>query len=366
MLPPSLPRTGGPRDADVSIRQTDVDAAGARLSAVQRNYIRDPFIRFLVPRAHLQSPRPPLINIGTYVRSAAIDELVTQWLTLSEKEGTKCQIVSLGAGSDTRFWRIETGPHRESLSAYFELDFPEVTTKKAMAIRKSKELSAVLGDRDAVHLEHGGMALHAPRYHLLPVDLRLPPTQALAPLFSGSSSPPILSPTLPTLLLSECVFVYMSPTSSQALLRWFVDYFSSRSEAGASVLGGVVYEMFGLGDPFGKVMLQNLKSRGVSLPGADPYPNKESLPNRFRQYSFTTSQALTLREIRTAFIPSTEQERISRLELLDEIEELELVLEHYAITWGLKVPTETSLSADWNSWGLKEQTDERPGGEDGE
>ena len=40
--------------------------------------------------------------------------------------------------------------------------------------------------------------------------------------------------------------------------------------------------------------------------------------------------------------------------MLDEIEELDLVLEHYAITWGAKVPQITeSGGADWTSWGLR-------------
>ena len=46
--------------------------------------------------------------------------------------------------------------------------------------------------------------------------------------------------------------------------------------------------------------------------------------------------------------------RISQLEMLDEIEELELVLAHYAITWGIKLPPDHSnLQADWTSWGLR-------------
>ena len=94
------------QDSDAAIRLTDNDAAVARLSAVQKGYLTDPFIRHLVPRAHLQPARPPLINVGTFVRSAAIDDMVFQWLDLAERAGQQCQIVSLGAGSDTRFWRI--------------------------------------------------------------------------------------------------------------------------------------------------------------------------------------------------------------------------------------------------------------------
>lgn len=38
-------------------------------------------------------------------------------------------------------------------------------------------------------------------------------------------------------------------------------------------------------------------------------------------------------------------DRVSRLEMLDEVEELELVLEHYAVSWGMR--------GKWGDWGLK-------------
>ena len=160
-------------DTDAAIRQTDSDAAVARFSAVQKRYLQDPFIKHLLPRgAQFQAARPPLINVGTYVRSQGIDALVNQWLSLSEQEGKRCQIVSLGAGSDTRFWRIsvrmclidwanailsrntfrQAGPHKSTLAAYIEIDFTENTTKKAMAIRKSKDLSVLLGKPEEVTL----------------------------------------------------------------------------------------------------------------------------------------------------------------------------------------------------------------------
>ena len=116
MFGSNLTRTDHSQDTNASVRQTDSDAAIARLSAVKLGYLQDPFIRFLVQRPHLQPPRPPLINIGTYVRSEAIDHLVNEWLELTSVEGKKCQIVSMGAGSDTRFWRIQV---RGSLRGQF-------------------------------------------------------------------------------------------------------------------------------------------------------------------------------------------------------------------------------------------------------
>jgi hypothetical protein len=46
--------------------------------------------------------------------------------------------------------------------------------------------------------------------------------------------------------------------------------------------------------------------------------------------------------------------RIATLEMLDEIEELELVLEHYVISWGIKVaPDRQAECAPFLAWGLK-------------
>ncbi|KAI0696686.1 leucine carboxyl methyltransferase [Cerioporus squamosus] len=336
-------------EGDAAIRATDSDAALARLSAVHKGYLTDPHITPFVSRPHLQHPRPPLINIGTYVRSEALDELVDGWLGLCEAEGTKCQIVSMGAGSDTRFWRIATGHRKGLLAKYIELDFAEITTKKAMAIRKNRELSAILGKPEDVSLANGGTALHSPVYHLLAADLRKPPNESLAPLLT-SPSDPLFSPSLPTLLLFECVLVYMSPEASRSLLQWFTDYFA----VGPGVLGCIVYEMFALEDSFGKVMVNNLKARNVTLPGAKPYPTFDTLPNRFLQHGWDVARALTLKDIRREYIDPNELERISQLEMLDEIEELELVLAHYAITWGVKLPADsTELKAQWVNWGLK-------------
>ncbi|PFH52157.1 hypothetical protein AMATHDRAFT_79885 [Amanita thiersii Skay4041] len=342
------------QDADSAIRDTDNDAALARLSAVKRGYLVDPFVNYFVQRAHLQPPRPPLINHGTFIRSAAIDDIVFQWLELSKQTGQKCQIVSLGAGSDTRFWRIATSDEHAVLAGYIELDFPEITTKKAMTIMKNKSLNSVF-DPAQCTLSHGGTALHSPVYHLLPCDLRLPPTEGLGKLLTlpttspgDASIEPVLSPSLPTLLLFECVLAYMTPEASSAMLGWFIDYFRE-----SGVLGCMVYEMFGLNDTFGRVMMNNLKSRNISLPGAEPYTTVESLKKRLHDVGFTTCNALTLRDIRRNYVDPKELVRVSQLEMLDEVEELDLILGHYAVSWGL----ERGKEERWAGWGLKKKDD---------
>lgn len=109
----------GYSDPDSSVRATDGDASLARLSAVRKGYLADPYVTHFVSRPNLQPPRPPLINIGTYVRTTALDILVEKWIDLCSRDGQKCQIVILGAGTDTRFWRLSVRPCRLSLSDRF-------------------------------------------------------------------------------------------------------------------------------------------------------------------------------------------------------------------------------------------------------
>ena len=78
------------------------------------SYLADPYAAsFVKGRPGPSSRRPPLINVGTHARTYALDLLVKQFLDApyvdglsSEGKGKGKQIVSLGAGSDTRFFRL--------------------------------------------------------------------------------------------------------------------------------------------------------------------------------------------------------------------------------------------------------------------
>jgi len=89
----------------------------------------------------------------------------------------------------------------------------------------------------------------------------------------------------------------------------------------------------------------------VTLIGAEPFTTLDSLKNRFYDAGFNFANAVTLKDIRRSFTVSKELERVSQLELLDEVEELELVLGHYAISWG----TVPGKEMQWKGWGLKEK-----------
>jgi hypothetical protein len=115
------------------IQQTDVDAKLAKRSAAALGYLNDPFIEDFV---HAFDRKPPIINRGmsywnrltpgTYVRTRSIDRLIESVLQ-SNNSGTT-QIVSLGAGTDTRFFNlqvsVECQPHSDFRP---DLDHPNLS-----------------------------------------------------------------------------------------------------------------------------------------------------------------------------------------------------------------------------------------------
>ncbi|CUA72745.1 Leucine carboxyl methyltransferase 1 [Rhizoctonia solani] len=271
------------------------------------------------------------MNIGTYVRSTAIDMLSVWALEAIRDIG--------GLWWDKGF--------AKQIASYVELDFTENTSRKAKAVVQSQLLKDALGSD--VKIEGGGTGLSSPTYHLIPLDLRdgVPALSSLVSNSSPSGTP--LDPNLPTLFIAECVFVYMPPSASNAILQWFSNTFGHTA--------GIVYEMFGLQDSFGKVLKENLKARHIELPGVDAFPTLNSQMSRYTNNGFGHSTGRTLKSIRRENIPISELQRISRLEHLDEIEELELLLEHYSITWGYSNRTGEEQSGNpLNRWELPLQS----------
>ncbi|GAA6005067.1 leucine carboxy methyltransferase [Rhodotorula paludigena] len=340
MLPPRAhaPHAEQGAHPDAAVRSTDSDALVSRASAAALGYLADPFSSlFLSPQQRRAvDRRPPLIHIGTHARTWAVDSLVARFLDRNVGPHHPVQVLSLGAGTDTRFWRLRKqwadAGKDWNCARWVEVDFPEATTAKARTVSTKPDLRSALGGD--VKIEQGGLALSSPLYTLLPGDLRS--LSALSEsLLSPSTSPTYgapLSPSLPTLLLVECVLVYLESAATDALLSWFASTWGADGGAGGAI---VEYDPFGLEDQFGAVMRRNLAVRSISLPGASSTPSLASLTERLRRAGVRgETGALSVRQIRDRCIDADEVERVARIEQLDEVEELNLVLEHYAVAWG--------------------------------
>jgi [phosphatase 2A protein]-leucine-carboxy methyltransferase len=70
----------------------------------------------------------PLINRGTYARITALDQALDAFLhSCKQLQATQCQVISLGAGSDTRFFRYKVRSFRMISFCYF-VKIPFVST----------------------------------------------------------------------------------------------------------------------------------------------------------------------------------------------------------------------------------------------
>lgn len=122
--------------------------------------------------------KAPEINRGYYARVKGIEICVEKflkvifaiYLTLTffshtqfsrisrkksqqQKTGQKCQIINLGCGFDTLYWRLREAGH--TVQNFIELDFPTVTAKKCYQIKRNK----VLLDNIHAEGESGGAEL---------------------------------------------------------------------------------------------------------------------------------------------------------------------------------------------------------------
>ncbi|KAF1979889.1 leucine carboxyl methyltransferase 1 [Bimuria novae-zelandiae CBS 107.79] len=303
---------------DNAVRGTDQDAAGSRVSCVEFGYLDDPYAKFFATQSSTR--RLPLLNRGTYVRTSAIDQLVDHFLTTPTS--TQKQIISLGAGTDTRYFRLRDKYPNEPL-VYHEIDFATNTTAKLQSIRRHPSLQDRIGDSHFA-LKPTADSYHSASYNIHALDLRS---------LTTSSPPPLenLSPTLPTLILSEMCLIYLHPTTVSGILnRLLTHYVSPRTPASL-----VLYEPIFPHDAFGRTMISNLSTRNIHLPTLTAYPGLVDQRARLRQYGFGDGcRAADTKFIWRVWVSEEEKERVAGLEMLDELEELELLLRHYCVAWG--------------------------------
>lgn len=127
-------------DESSAIRSTDLDALISRHSAHTKSLILDPYSSHFLRIQQQSIIRPPLINLGTHARIWSIDDLVNHFI--NHQKGESCQIINLGAGNDTRYWRLSNSNNGQDWDRihWIELDFMETTSKKVRTILSKPEL----------------------------------------------------------------------------------------------------------------------------------------------------------------------------------------------------------------------------------
>jgi [phosphatase 2A protein]-leucine-carboxy methyltransferase len=82
------------------VQDTAFDAVEGKCSASSKGYYLDPFIqRFLVK----ENVQPPHMNYLYYLRTTIVSNSI---LSFQRQYGPNSQVVVLGCGYDTLFWRL--------------------------------------------------------------------------------------------------------------------------------------------------------------------------------------------------------------------------------------------------------------------
>ena len=203
---------------------------------------------------------------------------------------------------------------------YVELDFPEITSRKAALIRKSPLLQRVVagkrtswadaeaaaaaagasgaggaspptGSPPTASVEadvaftptlSGGCDVTGGGYRLRTADLRDVGAVAAA---LGSCG---LVRDAPTLFLSECVLVYLEPEESCAIIAWAARSFSNAAFA--------TYEQIRPHDAFGLVMARNLEERGFALRGLHAFPDLPAQLARYKELGWSGVSAADMND----------------------------------------------------------------------
>ncbi|CUG91280.1 leucine carboxyl methyltransferase, putative [Bodo saltans] len=284
----------------MALQQTAHDACSRRVHCVSKGYLDDPFVRLFA--RDLTIVNSPLMNRGSWLRSMAFENMVYRFSQVHG--GAPIQVVSLGAGVDTLFFRLRQRGSI-SFSKFVEIDLPDLIEEKRGIIHRNHELSSLVAD-DV--------------YHAVPGDLA--DANSIASLLQT-----LTDPSAPTLLIAECVFVYIPAPAVLALLTALTQLF-----VGDLML--VNYDVIEPNDRFGSMMIENLKERGIHLAGITGAPTIVSHAERAKGLGFTSVRAVTMKGLYLT-VPRDTQVTLNKLEMIDDWDEWNLVHEHYAfvIAW---------------------------------
>ncbi|XP_041061596.1 leucine carboxyl methyltransferase 1 [Carcharodon carcharias] len=307
--------TGSDDTADEAVRSTCDDATVCKRFAVSMNYWKDPYIQYFIKQPNER--KAPEINRGYYARVKAVNILMDAFI---KKTSCNCQIINLGAGLDTTFWRLKD----QNLlpKKYFEIDFPMIVLRKIHLIKTKPPLSKPITEtHSSSSLLIDGYSMDSDRYTIIGQDLRdLPILMERLKNFG-------LNTKLPTLLLAECVLVYITPEKSAELIKWASSTFNTTMF--------INYEQVNMTDRFGQVMIENLQRRQCNLAGVDICQTLETQKDRFLLNGWDHANAMDMMTVYNS-LPQADIQRIEHLEFLDEKELLQQLLQHYCICWATK------------------------------
>ena len=159
------------RMSEEFVQRTNDDATQSKRSAVSLGYYKDPYLSAFGKSSGFSdvgARKAPEINLGYWTRVSSIWHLLIKTIDrVSELQGQKIQILNLGAGYDTLFWRLtdylEQISKVEILQCFVDIDLPENSARKCLSVRRSKELLAKVAGDGNEEVKFSSTDLHGSR-----------------------------------------------------------------------------------------------------------------------------------------------------------------------------------------------------------
>lgn len=216
---------------------------------------------------------------------------------------------------------------------YVELDLPDVVSRKAATVRGDARLAAAVGGA----LPPRAASISTSAYSVLPIDLRS--SAAVLAALDGAG----IDRAAPTLILAECVLVYLPPTASAALAFALATHL-----ADAVVL---VFEPVRPDDPFGRQMVSNVAARGSPLLGLAATRTLADHEARWKEAGWDRAAAISMAAAWAGCVEPGGRRRAEAAARLDEVEEWRLLLDHYAFVLAVRGAGGVCAGLGWRSYG---------------
>uniref|UniRef100_M4C3X1 [phosphatase 2A protein]-leucine-carboxy methyltransferase n=2 Tax=Hyaloperonospora arabidopsidis (strain Emoy2) TaxID=559515 RepID=M4C3X1_HYAAE len=304
-------------------------------------YFQDPFLRFFVDKP---TRRIPLIHRGYYLRHVALDRCVELFLS-QYSTAPQVNIVSLGAGFDTLFFRLLQKQRFAGNIAFTEVDCDAIATTKSKLLKDPDVFAGLLKDTT-------NLSVVAPRadekvawrcqmqsasYSIIACDLG--DLEKLDAMLDAAG----VERSMPTLILAECVVSYLAPEKGTELLRYLGKAFFTCSIA--------LYDPIGLhtidiservtsastklergSSAFSSTLQRYFAAKGCTLRGARGYQTAaEHCRRLLARGHWKNCRILDMNGVFAACTTVEEKRRLALLEPFDEYADWMLCNAHYAI-----------------------------------
>ncbi|AFZ80923.1 leucine carboxyl methyltransferase, putative [Theileria equi strain WA] len=288
-----------------SVKHSGHLAISSKRSSVAAGYYDDDFIEHILPG----TKENPLLNFLYYLRVYSVRKLID--LCIAEFS-EKVQFVNFGCGMDTiSLWLIQKyGGYRKGVVC-FELDFRSQLEKKNALVSKCDKAMEMF-----TNFEYRDGLAYSDQYRMIPIDLSH--EEELKKLEEYG-----FSRELPTIFLSELVLVYVEAEAANKVIKY------ARDCAKQSCF--IYMEPISTFDSFGKLLVSRFRSHGLGIHGTEKYPTIEDQINRYKSLGWEHIVVKDMNYIMNRAIDEEEMRRVRSLEILDEVEELALLCNHYAV-----------------------------------